>query len=188
MDKRLEYIHENIEKIKEDIGEIKVDLRTHIKRTDLLEAEVQPVAKFVNFLKWFAFMSGIVGSLYALIEFSNAAPRPERPIQKILKQIQADVPCSITVHSHWRSKKYNSEIGGARHSLHVDGRAMDISAIECLSHGELGKLANKYASVIIYNDHVHIDERDPKICLVKQKKGYRYCRAWEHASLGDEDI
>lgn len=196
MDKRLNDIGDNIEKIKDDISDIKIDLRTHIKRTDLLEEsvkllreEVKPSKDLITFLKWFAFFAGIVGSIYAFIEFAKAdSAKPTRPIEQILKRIQAEVPCAIKVHSHWRSKSHNSEIGGAKHSLHVDGRAMDISAVGCMSHGALGKLANKYAAVIIYNDHVHIDERPSKVCMVRRGKGYRYCRAWEHASLESEDI
>ena len=34
-------VHKDVGHIREDIGEIKGDLRTHIKRTDMLESEVK---------------------------------------------------------------------------------------------------------------------------------------------------
>jgi len=47
----MEELKKDIKQIKEDVSDIKVDLRYHIKRTDLLEKEVAPVSKFVYSLK-----------------------------------------------------------------------------------------------------------------------------------------
>ena len=191
---QLDEIQQSIKEVQVDIADIKVDLRTHIKRTDLLEeyvkkveTETKPVAKFVNFIKWLAFTIGLGTAIYTLVNKTHAADlnahRPARPIENVLKIIQSEVPCRIKIHSHWRSKAHNKDIGGASHSLHIDGRAMDISAVECMSHAQLGKLANKYATVIIYNDHVHIDERVGNLCMVKNKKSYRLCKEFERASF-----
>ena len=44
---RLATIEEKLDKVLEQQGEIKVDLKYHIKRTDLLETEVGSLRKYV---------------------------------------------------------------------------------------------------------------------------------------------
>lgn len=183
----MEEVKGDIKEIKNDIGEIKVDLRTHIKRTNLLEdkinqveTDVKPVITFISFAKWFIFIGAIIG---ATLTINKAVAKPYRLIQSIVKQIQKDVPCHVVIHSHWRSVKRNKLIGGSRNSLHITGQAMDISAYKCLTHKQLGKIAFKYATVIIYPTHVHIDERTPHKCMYKVgkkfQKWYRWCTKLE---------
>lgn len=61
--KDLAEIKKDSAETQKDIVEIKVDLRHHIRRTDLLEKEVHPVAKFINFVTWAAFSTGLIAAV-----------------------------------------------------------------------------------------------------------------------------
>ena len=160
MDEKFKELSNDIKEINTNLGEIKADLRYHIKRTDMLEREVQPVAKFVFTLK----MAGLVlGMIVAFLTIRSAMAG----IDDNLSRIQKEVPCKIKVHSAKRSKKHNKRVGGAPNSYHLYDRARDISA-RCISMKKLGKIAKKYTNgVIVYKSHVHIDDRPNKLYLEK---------------------
>jgi len=67
----MDEIKKDLADIKREIVEIKVDLRHHIRRTDLLEKEVQPVAKFINFLTWAAFTTGLIAAILKIRQLLN---------------------------------------------------------------------------------------------------------------------
>ena len=52
--------------LKEELVEIKIDLKHHIYRTDLLEKEVKPVGKFISFLTWSGFVSGFLAAVFKI--------------------------------------------------------------------------------------------------------------------------
>lgn len=87
--------------------------------------------------------------------------------------------CKLTITSHWRTPKQNKKVGGAKNSYHLYGRALDVvakGADYCKVLFE--NLALEHGlSVIKYEGHTHIDNRENQICLTKKKKEryFRYC-------------
>jgi len=152
-------IEKDIRNIKENMVEVKHDLRYHIKRTDLLEAFMKNQIKFLLAVIT-AIVLGVVGKAYA----------KTAPIDEALSSIQAAVPCTIVVTSGKRSKDHNKKVGGAKHSYHLTDRARDIVA-PCMSTEDLGYIASLFANgVIVYNKHVHIDNRNKKLYWDRRTK------------------
>ena len=181
--KKLEEIHADVIQTRESQIEIQKDLEYHIKRTDLLEESVEKVYedKIKPMFKWFSAFDvmwklvGVLAVIGGLILTFNRLNATELPIDSVLRQIQSNVPCKLRVHSKHRTPDHNKRVGGVKNSYHLSGRAADISA-SCLSHHKLANIANKYSTVILYKTHVHVDMREPKICLVKVRKWFTYCK------------
>ncbi len=149
---------EDIQQIKEAIVEIQHDLKYHIKRTDLLETFMKSQIKFL-----LAVITIILLGIMGKTAFAA-------PIDKAVEQIAATVPCSVTITSGKRSKAHNKRVGGAPNSYHLYDRARDIVA-PCLSTYELGLIAGMYCNgVIIYDTHVHIDNREKPFHADYRKK------------------
>jgi len=69
-----EWMAPRLDKLAEDIGEMKVvqaaqasDIRHHIKRTDLLEESVKPVAQHVAYMNGVLKFVGLVGMLVGIV-------------------------------------------------------------------------------------------------------------------------
>jgi len=68
MEDKIDRIGGEVSEVNIHIAEIKKDLRYHIKRTDLLEAEVKPIKKHVIMVSGVMKFFGLVSFLLALIE------------------------------------------------------------------------------------------------------------------------
>lgn len=85
MEDRLERIENKLDKVIDDIGNIKettakqqVSLDYHIKRTDLLEEKLEPVEAHVHMISsmfkivgGIAVVAGIIGVIMQIIEYAN---------------------------------------------------------------------------------------------------------------------
>lgn len=60
----MEEIKKDVKRIKEDVFDIKLDLREHMRRTEILEKEVLPISKFVFSLKVLGALTGFAISVY----------------------------------------------------------------------------------------------------------------------------
>lgn len=193
-------IREDFSEMKESQIRMEKDLKYHIKRTDMLEEvhakseaelndKIQSINKRTKFLdhakatgKAIVYMIGLCATILGIFiavqklqasELKNV--QIKKPITLIKKRIEREIGCKVLVHSHWRSKSKNARVGGAINSYHLTGRAMDISA-SCISLKKLGLVAEKYATVIYYKSHIHIDNRKDKKCLIKFGKYFKYCK------------
>ena len=89
------------------------------------------------------------------------------PIDISLYQIKMATGCKVIITSGYRSKEHNDKVGGARNSFHLKDRARDVVVRDC-DRKEWAKYACKYVSVISYKDHIHVDNRQSKICIIKE--------------------
>lgn len=85
MDDRLERIESKLDKVVDEIGEIKettakqqVSLDYHIKRTDLLEKKLEPVEEHVQLVSsvfkvigGLAIIAGIVSVIFQILSYAN---------------------------------------------------------------------------------------------------------------------
>ena len=65
---KTEQLYSNISQIQEDIGDIKVDLNVHIKRTDALEAMVTPLHNAKIGIKYCIGLISLIGVIYGIIQ------------------------------------------------------------------------------------------------------------------------
>lgn len=196
--KELRDIKEHQNNIRESQIRMESDIKHHIKRTDLLEkkldTEIAEVNQGVEKLRGSAiradrmmviakFISWALGAVATVVSIvygiSRVSASEIRNVEDIRLDIERVIGCELVVHSHKRSPEHNKRVGGSKNSYHLSGRAMDVSA-PCVSLKELGDVARKYASgVIYYNDHIHFDNREKQICLIatRTKSGvlYKYC-------------
>ena len=81
--------------------------------------------------------------------------------------------CEFKITSGFRTIQKNKEVGGAKNSYHLHGRAFDL-VTNCRK--EFVKEAMKKGlSIIKYPTHIHVDNRSRQVCLIKRKKGFTYC-------------
>lgn len=64
---KVKNLHSNIDGIKSDIGEIKLDLREHIRRTDALEGMVKPLHNAKIGIGWCIGLLSLTAVIYTLI-------------------------------------------------------------------------------------------------------------------------
>ena len=86
-------------------------------------------------------------------------------IVQLKTQLEQKSGCILTISSGDRSVKHNKEVGGSKNSYHlVPGMALDLTKSKCtLSYKEIGKVAQKWFSGVIYYDrHIHLDLRPGK--------------------------
>lgn len=95
----------------------------------------------------------------------------------VLQLIRYRMGCKVKVTSGYRTPEHNHKVGGALHSLHLEGLAVDVSP-EDKNLIKLFEIAAEFEEVKglgIYKSHVHIDLRTTKrlfwVCL---KGKYRY--------------
>lgn len=63
--------------------------------------------------------------------------------------------------SHYRSPEHNKKVGGSADSMHLQGRAADISyqtSHEC--YIILAGCIGIFNTVIVYDNHIHVDDRE----------------------------
>ena len=83
------------------------------------------------------------------------------------EKIRALVGGPIRIGSAYRTPEHNRKIGGAQHSQHVEGRALDLYPPETLSVVEFGNIIKSYAAykeskiygLGFYPTFIHIDVR-----------------------------
>lgn len=98
---------------------------------------------------------------------------------KIDYQLEVLVPknCSYIVTSGFRTRHKNRLVGGAKRSYHLVDRARDV--IFRSKYCEFKSMKNlkhqSDLSVIFYDDHVHVDNRKNRVCLIKLRNSLRYC-------------
>lgn len=69
----------------------------------------------------------------------------------------------VTINSAYRTPTYNSKVGGAKNSYHMQGRAFDI-VVKDVPLDEVCKYAESLGvlGIIRYNNFVHLDSRNSK--------------------------
>jgi len=90
---------------------------------------------------------------------SNLVKLDEELIDK-LQKLRALVGKSIIVNSGYRTPEYNSKIGGAPKSQHMEGKAADIR-VTGVTPVQVAKLAKQvgFRGVGIYDTFTHVDVR-----------------------------
>ena len=79
---------------------------------------------------------------------------------KSLNKLRNEIGCPLTVNSGYRCPAHNKSVGGAAHSFHVEGMAVDISTPNEEVQNRLVELAKPmFGGVIIYPTFVHLDTR-----------------------------
>jgi len=76
----------------------------------------------------------------------------------------------LRINSGYRTKEHNKTVGGAKHSYHMRGMAVDTYSPQlCL--GDLARLALQcgFTTAIVYKTHVHLDIREKGLGL--RRKG-----------------
>jgi len=88
--------------------------------------------------------------------------------------------CTIEITSGNRTKQKNEDVGGVKNSYHLKDRARDFIVKPKKGCRRVmirnAKDKNNKLSVIIYRNHLHMDNRKHKVCLVKTKKWFKFCR------------
>lgn len=84
-------------------------------------------------------------------------------VQNQLQDIRTHFGKPVNVNSAYRTLNYNTKVGGAKNSYHMQGRAFDIS-IKGVTPAEIARYAASIGcpGVIQYNTFVHVDSRDTK--------------------------
>ena len=113
-------------------------------------------------------------SILFIMNDTPITPEPDMtaPIDKILQKIEKETGCEMIVTSGYRTKAHNKKVGGSKNSYHLTDRARDIvpKNKECISIKQLGEIACKMTSTMVYSRHVHIDSRKKKICITGKYK------------------
>ena len=98
----------------------------------------------------------------------NSHSEGTQNIDKILNKLEKVSGCKLRVTSGDRTPKENRRVNGAKNSFHLQkDRARDIKPVDpkCIKIKDLGKIACRYTSTITYPKHIHIDNRETKICF-----------------------
>lgn len=116
--------------------------------------------------------SGKVSSNFKASEFAcndgSSTLLLDKDILPILERFREYVESPVTINSAYRTKSYNSKVGGARNSYHLYGRAFDIpfkSSYKYLT--SVDKMCDFFNTlglkgIIKYPTFVHIDTRTSK--------------------------
>ncbi len=62
-------IHKDLGIMKEHMGELRADMRTHIKRTDQVETELKYLHKQISIAHGGIALVGLAGSIFTLIKY-----------------------------------------------------------------------------------------------------------------------
>lgn len=97
------------------------------------------------------------------------------PILKAYEHIQKELPpiCHTRISSYHRTPEHNRKVGGVDGSFHIKKRALDIIT-NCKTLLK-EKALKGGLSVILYPTHIHIDNRDNQVCLIREPNGFKNC-------------
>lgn len=161
-------LKEDVRLIRECQIRMEEDLKYHIKRTDLLEAKVEPIEKWFTFFKYL--ISSLVVVIGLLATYNKAFARGvdmQNHLDFEIGYIRLATGCEIHTTSGYRTKEHNKAIGGSEGSYHLKNRARDIIVSNCAKR--LRDIADMLYSwnysVIIYPRHLHFDDREDKVYL-----------------------
>lgn len=110
-----------------------------------------------------------VGEYFKVKEFACKDGSPvvfiDSYLVGILDILRARIEKPVIITSGYRTPTRNKEVGGAKYSYHMRGRAADIridgmTAKEIAN--ELNKIVPNECGIIVYNGWVHIDTRTKK--------------------------
>lgn len=110
-----------------------------------------------------------VGKYFKVKEFACKDGSPvvfiDSYLVNILDILRAKIGKPVIITSGYRTPARNREVGGAKYSYHMRGRAVDIrvngtNAKEIAN--ELNKIVPDECGIIVYNGWVHIDTRTKK--------------------------
>lgn len=109
---------------------------------------------------------GLVGALLFVSPVVPATSGLTAVCQQRLIYAEALYGSPIFVTSAYRSEEHNKAVGGARHSFHLKGQAVDIRMPN--SSAQLAKLVwaltvAEFGGIGVYKDHVHADTRDTPV-------------------------
>ena len=104
-------------------------------------------------------------SLLMLLTIPILTIASEKNIDKAVEELELETTCEMKITSGLRTPEHNKKIGGAKNSYHLTDRARDVVPEKgCITIPELAKIACEFASVIEYKSHIHIDDREKRIC------------------------
>ncbi len=103
------------------------------------------------------------------------------PLVAVFEAIRAECGClPIMVNSAFRTPEHNRRIGGARHSQHVQGRALDLSPPSGWTVDRFYELIREYAwrlpdlkGIGRYGTFVHVDVRPTARLVVWRGAGVK---------------
>lgn len=80
-----------------------------------------------------------------------------------LQRLRDKLDKPIIINSGYRTPDYNRKVGGAKNSLHLEGKAADI-IVNGISPNRLSKQAEKigFNGIGIYETFLHVDTRNKK--------------------------
>jgi len=87
--------------------------------------------------------------------WEKVSPKLLRTLEKISKSLGT----KLTITSGFRSKSYNTKVGGASRSAHMTGEAVDISMPNYTKAIEIGRVAKKHGikRIGVSNTFIHVD-------------------------------
>lgn len=84
-----------------------------------------------------------------------------------LQTLRTKCGFAFPINSSYRTEEYNRSIKGAKDSMHLYGRAVDIKCLNSLKRAILLREAlNMGLSCGIYKTWIHIDDRDTQLVYV----------------------
>lgn len=110
-----------------------------------------------------------VGEYFKVKEFACKDGSPvvfiDSYLVGILDILRARIAKPVIITSGYRTPTRNKEVGGAKYSYHMRGRAADIRVDGMTAKeiaNELNKIVPNECGIIVYNGWVHIDTRTKK--------------------------
>lgn len=110
-----------------------------------------------------------VGKYFKVKEFACKDGSPvvfiDSYLVNILDILRAKIGKPVIITSGYRTPTRNKEVGGAKYSYHMRGRAADIRVDGMTAKeiaNELNKILPNECGIIVYNGWVHIDTRTQK--------------------------
>lgn len=102
-------------------------------------------------------------------------PRMNSQIARFLDKLPN---CKVVVTSTFRTPAHNRKVGGAKRSMHLYNRAVDLVVDPECRKMIIKKARLSGLTVIIYpKGHLHLDNRKKVQCLIKLRKGYKFCKS-----------
>lgn len=95
---------------------------------------------------------------------SGNASKLDPKLEEAYKSFKKGSICTPIITSGYRTAKKNKDVGGAKNSYHLKGKALDIKFKNCKNTlEEISQVAKRYFNgVILYKYHIHVDVRKNK--------------------------